>query len=603
MRYPQEIIEEVRAGNDIVDVIGGYIALKNRGGNFFGLCPFHNEKTPSFSVSGDRQMYHCFGCGAGGNVISFIMQIENYDFLDALKFLADRIHYHLPQPQLSGSAKAKLLKRDVLREIHKTAARYFYNTLQSDTQGSVDARQYLEDRGINPRIQKRFGLGLSTGSWDGLVKNLQKHGFSLSDMVKSGLVRPGQKGGYYDRFRGRLMFPILDVDGHVVAFGGRVMDSSADAAKYLNSPETDLFDKSRQLYGIHIARKVRNKQLIMVEGYMDVISLHQAGYPQAVGVLGTALTAYHTRLIKRINCDAVVLLFDRDRAGMEAVHRAIPILLDAGIKVKCLQVTGDAKDPDEYIQKYGSAHFGQLLERAKNHAAFRIERLSKEYDLKNTEQRIIFTQEAATILAGIDNSIEADAYIRETANQSGIAPQAIITEMDKQRGRFFSQRAAPRDRPGLRRSLLGQKNIRGLLDARKGILSLLLAYPDLSRKMRGYLEPEEMGEDPGPALLKLAYQNGENDHVTAPADIVAVFETLEEQKQAAEILKDSPSFESPAAMEKAINDMYKIIKLAALNASEAKIEQTNDKTYENAINTLITAKRNLEKQYITIANG
>ena len=596
MRYPQEIIEEVRSGNDIVDVIGSYIALRNRGGSFFGLCPFHNEKTPSFSVSPDKQMYHCFGCGAGGNVISFIMQIENYDFLDALKFLADRINYMLPQPQQNETTKAQLQKRDILRNIHKKAAVFFHETLQQEnSQESEAARLYLEERGIAPNIQRRFGLGLSPDAWDKLSENLKNNGFKLSDMVESGLVQSGKRSAkHYDRFRGRLMFPIMDLEGHVVGFGGRVMGANTDTAKYLNSPETPLFNKSRQLYGIHATRKARHKEIILVEGYMDVISLHQAGYSQAVGVLGTALTPYHARLLKRINCNTALLLFDRDSAGVKAVLRAIPILLEAGFKVKCLQVPEDVNDPDDYIRKYGAARFGRLLETAKNHAAFRIDLLAKEYDLENTEQRISFTQEAAAVLASIDNSIEADAYIRETAKQSGIAAEAILTEMDKHRGKYSSESMAPRNLPGLRRKLQNQRDSRGLAYARKGILSVLLAYPGINRNMQAFLSPEEMGGGVASKLLSLAY---ESQDVREVAEIVSGFETLEEQQQVAEMLMTKPEFDSDDVMEKALNEMWRTIKRAAIT------EQISEENDMHVINTLGNALRNLEKQYITITNG
>ena len=589
MRYPHEVIAELISLNDIVDVVGGYVALNNRGGNFFGLCPFHNEKTPSFSVSADKQMYYCFGCGAGGNVISFVMQIENYDFLDSLKFLANRVHYVLPQPQVAPGAKAALRLRDNLREIHKAAARFYHEILFSNE--GEEARRYLDKRGIT--FVKKFGLGYSPDSWDSLLKNLQNNGFILSDMVESGLIRANpKKGGHYDRFRGRLMFPILDVEGHVVGFGGRVMGEGEP--KYLNSPETKLFDKSRQLYGIHAARKARASEVIVVEGYMDVLSLHQAGFSQSVGVLGTALTAHHARLLKRINCRSVVLLFDRDSAGVKAVLRAIPVLLEAGLKVKCLQVTDDVKDPDEYIQKYGAERFAHLLEGAQNHAAFRIGLLTMEYDLQNTDRRIEFTQEAAKVLASIDNAIESDAYIRETSKLTGIAPEAILAEMDKQRG--VSILGVPRDRPGLRLSLRGKSNERGLVEARKGLLSVLFAYPDISRVMQGFLEPEEMGDDICCRLLELAYENT----ARAPADIISRFETLEEQKQAAELLKDDANFDN---IEKAINEMFRTIKRASLEHKIVNLEHNNGEIDINAINTLGLAIRNLEKQYITIMNG
>ena len=601
MRYPQDIIDEVRAHNDIVDVIGGYVALRSRGGNYFGLCPFHNEKTPSFSVSSDKQIYYCFGCGAGGNVISFIMQIENYDFLDALKFLADRVNFTLPVPQQSEAAKEKLRKRDILREINKVAARFYYDVLNSDSPESAAANKYLDDRGMDRRIRVRFGIGLAPDNWDDLIKNLEKHGFNLSDMVESGLVKSNpEKGRHYDRFRGRLMFPIMDIDGHVAGFGGRIMDQAEKKAKYLNSPESLIFDKSRQLYGIHAARKVRAREIILTEGYMDVLSLHQAGYPQTVGILGTSLTPAHARMLKRINCDTAILLFDRDKAGTEAVLRAIPILLEAGLKVKCLQVSEDVKDPDEYIQKHGPARFGLLLQEARSHAAYRIKQLTQKYDLTNTDKRIEFTQQAASVLAEIDNAIEADAYIRETAELTGITSEAILAETDKQRSKFFSKEAPPIDRVGLRHNLRGKKAERGLLEARKGLLSVLLAYPEISRKMKEFLPPNEIGGKVEQKLLKLAYKNGEKDIVAVPADIVAQFETLDEQKQVAELLKDGFDYDSKDALEKAVNEMWRIVKRAWLGS---QFEQKSDEIDPNAINTHIEAKRKLEKQYITIVNG
>jgi len=541
------------------------------------------------------------------------MQIENFDFLDAFRFLADRIGYVLPQQ--SDGDMGRLRVRDRLREIHRVAARFFYENLVVDSSEARAARDYLDERGIDVGLARRFGLGLALServAWDGLLNNLQKHGFNLSDMVESGLVRANESGRHYDRFRGRLMFPILDIDGHVVGFGGRVMEqpvgeSDRLGAKYLNSPETPLFDKSRQLYGIHAARKARSREIIIVEGYMDVIALHKAGYPHSVGVLGTAFTPHHARLLKRVNCDSVILLFDRDRAGVQAVVRAIPVLLEAGIRVRCLQVTDDVKDPDDYIQKYGAARFGVLLGEARHYAAFRIAQLADEFDLSVTEQRVSFTQAAAAVLATIESSIEADAYIRETSALSGIAPEAILSEMDKQRGldKYFSASPAPRDRPGLRHGLRGGlKSERGLAFARKGLLSILLTRPEVGAKMKEFLSPEEMGDEVGLRLLTLAYANAEVGRVSAPADIVSQFESLEEQQQAAEVFREIPSFESDTAMEKALNDMWRTVKQGWLTRQNyAELEQSSGEIDINAIISQGKALRNLEKQYISITNG
>ena len=595
MRYPQETIEDVRSGNDIVDVVGSFVSLKNSGGNHFALCPFHNEKSPSFSVNADRQMYYCFGCGAGGNVISFVMQIENYDFIDALKWLAERINYPLPQPNQSAASLQQSQTRDTIRKINKTAARFFYDSLQGDTPEARAAIQYLDKRGVHPKLRVSFGLGFSPDSWDSLMTHLQQQNFFLSDIITAGLAKPRETNkGAYDRFRGRLMFPILDVEGNVVGFGGRIM--GAGEPKYLNSPETPVFEKNRHLYGIHAARKARAKEILIVEGYMDVLALHQAGFRQTVGVLGTALTPNHTRLLKRINCTSVVLLMDNDRAGREAVLRGIPVLLEAGLKVKVFQVGDGAKDPDEYLQMHGAARFAEALQRAQSHVNFRIGLLRNEYDLQNTEQRILFTNKSAEVLAGLDNAIECDAYIRETAGFTGIAPEAIKAEVDKRRN---MPGAVPRDRPGLRYNLQGDRDKKGLINARKEILSLLFAYPVAGQAMQegNFLTAEEIGEGLTADLLTIAYENSKKGVAANPADIIARFDKLEEQRQAAEILRDSPSFENAEKMEQALNQMWKVVKRAWLSQKIAE-KQSGD---IEGVNALLVAKRDLEREYIRVS--
>jgi len=587
--YPREIIEEVRSANDIADVIGSYVPLKKRGGSYFGLCPFHNEKTPSFSVLSDRQMYHCFGCGAGGNVISFIMQIENYDFIDALKYLADRVHFMLPAKQNPGYDK-QLRERDILRKIHKDAAYFYCNCLSSEEGFAV--QQYLSNRGIV--LRKRFGLGYSRDKWDGLYKELTSKGYKQEDLLKSGLIIKN-KERYYDRFRNRLMFPIMDIDAHVVGFGGRVLGEGEP--KYLNSPETKLFNKSRQLYGIHAARKARIKEIILVEGYMDVLSLHQAGFPQTVGVLGTALTPEHSRLLKKINCESVIIFFDRDAAGIKATLRAIPVLLEAGLKVKCLQVTEDVKDPDEYLQKYGSVHFKALLENALSNYVFRINLLAGEHDLKHTEGRISFTQEAAAIIAMIENAIEAEVIVMETSALSGISSEAIYKEVEKLRSPLYTNMQAPRDRRlAQRRNVNGEK---GVTDARKGILSILFENPLIALKIKEHLSPEEMGGGLAAELLGIAYKNGENNISQSPANVITLFETIEEQKEAAELLRENFIYDNKTALEKALNEMWRITKKAALNESLAKTEESGEIDLRRVQN-LGMAIRDLEKTYITV---
>ena len=348
MYYPDDVIEEVRTRNDIVDVISQYVNLKKKGANYFGLCPFHNEKTASFSVNSEKQFYYCFGCGAAGNVFSFLMEMENLDFPEAMKKLAERAHINLPEPEKSAQVIAAEQTKQRLFDIHTAAGRYFYDCLQ-EKQGE-QARAYLTKRQMDPRMARKFGIGYSPDSYDALFKHLKEKGFTLSDILKSGLVLENKDGkGYHDRFRGRLMFPIFDVQGRVVGFGGRIL--AKGEPKYLNSPETILFSKSRNLYGLNFAKAAKKRELILVEGYMDMLSIYQAGFKNVVASLGTAFNNDHARTLKRF-ADDVILLYDSDEAGTNAALRAIPVLVKNGFRVKVTQVP-DGKDPDEFIKKYG----------------------------------------------------------------------------------------------------------------------------------------------------------------------------------------------------------------------------------------------------------
>jgi len=608
MHYPQEVIQDVRTLNDIVDVVGQYVQLRPRGGRHFGLCPFHNEKSPSFCVNGDMQMFYCFGCHVGGNVISFIMRIENMDFLDGLKLLADRVHYNLPDASAAPTAKLRAKERERTAELNKEAARFYYEQLQEDSPEAKLARSYLEGRGVHISLQKRFGLGLAPPGWDGLMNHLSATGQELS---AAGLAIQSQKSQvrYYDRFRRRLMFPIIDSTGRVVGFGGRALPEGEDGeAKYINSPDTPLFNKSRQLYGLNLARKTRAKEMIIVEGYMDVLALHQAGFPNSVGVLGTALTSEHVRLLKRANCESVTLILDSDEAGIRAAERAIPELLKGGLRVKVLQFSPDsqAKDPDEYIQIHGQAKFGQLLSTAKSYIAFQVSLLKNRYNLdgeSETNQRIRFTQEAAGLISGLTSAIETDAYAQEVADASGIATQAILAEVQKQRanmvqsvdGQAISISSQRRFRPQNREE-------KGLQDARKGLLNLVLTYAPAAKALSksGFLDPDEIGDETYSQLLVLAFRNAENTVVMAPADIIATFESLEDQQKTAEIFALETQYNSDFAIEKALNEMAAIIKQAWFTLEMDALMQKND---FNAVNNLFLEKRNMASLYITMNDG
>ena len=405
MYYSDEIIEEVRIKNDIVDVISGYVRLQKKGSSYFGLCPFHNEKSPSFSVSRQKQMYYCFGCGAGGNVFTFLMEYENYSFQEALKVLADRAGVALPEMEYSEEAKKRVNLKATLLEINKLAAKYYYAQLRQP-QGAAGLR-YLKDRQLSDDMLKAFGLGYSNKYSDDLYKYLKGKGYKDDILTKAGLISYDERQGVYDKFWNRVMFPIMDTNNRVVGFGGRVMGDAKP--KYLNSPETDIFDKSRNLYGLNRARRSKKTYFLLCEGYMDVISLHQAGFDNAVASLGTALTNGHASLIKRY-VNEVYLTYDSDDAGTRAALRALPILRDAGITARIIRME-PYKDPDEFVKNMGAEAFEERIRKARNGFLYSLEVLRKDFDMNTPEGKTDFMKEAARRLAEFTEEIERNNYI------------------------------------------------------------------------------------------------------------------------------------------------------------------------------------------------
>ncbi|MBO5454495.1 MAG: DNA primase [Clostridia bacterium] len=421
---PGEIIQQITERSDIVDIISGYTSLKRSGRSATGLCPFHNEKTPSFHVSPDKQVYHCFGCGAGGSVINFIMQAENLTFIDAVKFLGERAGINIPEDNSYDDRLTK--QRQRLLEANKAAARFFYDVLLSED--GRKAREYLISRGLSSETITRFGLGFAPESWDRLTKHLKGLGFSDYEIMDSGLVTQRQdKRSYYDRFRNRVMFPIFDVRGNVIAFGGRVMDDSKP--KYLNSSDTKVFDKSSNLFALNLARKSDNKVLIMVEGYMDVITLHQYGVTAAVASLGTALTENHARLLKRY-ADEVVLCYDSDEAGRNAAKRGLEILSSGGVKTRVITLEG-AKDPDEYCKKFGVDAFLRAISGAKTPLLYKIGLLKAKYDINSPDEKVEFLNEAARELAKMYNPVEREIYIKEVCAMCDVSEKSLAANVNK----------------------------------------------------------------------------------------------------------------------------------------------------------------------------
>lgn len=592
MRYPREVVDEVRLQNDIVEVISQYVPLKQKGSSYFGLCPFHNEKTASFSVNSEKQFYYCFGCGAAGNVFSFLMEMENCDFPEAMKRLADRAHIALPEPEKNAQAIAAEQLKQRLFDIHTTAGRFFYDCLQSKE--GKEARAYLQKRQMDPRIARKFGIGYSPERYDALFKHLKEKGFSVSDILKTGLVLENKDGkGYHDRFRGRLMFPIFDVQGRVVGFGGRIL--AKGEPKYLNSPETILFSKSRNLYGLNFAKAARKRELILVEGYMDMLSIYQAGFHNVVASLGTAFNQEHARTLKRF-ADDVILLYDSDEAGTNAALRAIPVLVKNGFRVKVTQVP-DGKDPDEFIKAKGAAEFSKLLINAVHYISFEIACIQRKYNLKNPEHRVRFATEAAEILAKLDSEIERNVYLGEVSRVTGVEEEAIRSEIGKlmrKEDEAFQKEAERRQQNLKTYSIEGRKTEKGLMEAQRSLLYYCAQHQGVYDILKTIIEEDDFTEEVFRRAFGYIGELWSSSGHVFPADLVSRFEETKEQKMVTEIFAVQLPAENGADMEKAINEQVRRLK-------RTKIDHlTANATTVEEIQRLVEAKRKLDSLYITI---
>ena len=425
MAFPASFIDELVARNPIEDVVGQYVNLKRAGANMFGLCPFHGEKTASFSVSPDKGIYYCFGCHKGGGVINFQMEIEGLSYPDAVRALAKRVGMHVPEDE---QYQSRYHQQERLWALHKEAARFFHSQLYSPV--GEGALQYALGRGMSKGILTAFGVGYAPDSWDSMVKAMRAKGYTEQELKDSGLVTVSQKNGnLFDRFRDRLMFPIIDVRGNVIAFGGRIIKKDDNAAKYLNSPETLIFNKRKNLFGLNLAKKSKENSLILVEGNIDVVSLHQYGFDNAVASLGTSLTEEQAALITRY-ADQVILIYDADNAGQNATKRAIPILEKAGLQVKVLQIT-DAKDPDEFLKKFGAERFRGLLEGSSNRVEYQLNAIRKKYDLRVDEQKVKYLQDSADLICTLGSAVQREVYGARVAEVAKISTDAMKLEIDR----------------------------------------------------------------------------------------------------------------------------------------------------------------------------
>lgn len=587
MFYSQETISEVKALNDIVDVVAGYVKLSPRSGNHFGLCPFHSEKTPSFSVNRDKQIFYCFGCGAGGNVVSFIKRIENMDFPDALKLLAERVHFNLPEKGTGSElAKKQAAARETAANLNKLAARFYYENLY--TKNGANARKYLEERGVSEKLARRFGLGLAVDSWDGLLKEFPET--PAADFEAAGLVKKGESGNFYDRFRGRLMFPIIDQRARVIGFGGRILDENEKGAKYLNSPETALFRKSECLYGLNLAKKARAAEIIVVEGYMDVIAMHAHGFSNTVGVLGTAMRGSHARLIKNAGAHTALLILDSDEAGIRAALRAIPVLTKEGLKVKILEIP-DAKDPDEYLSRFGAAKFSQLLNTARVHIDFQLHLAIKKHNIETPEGKNDYINEAVEIIKTSDSEIEREIYIKKVEKETEVSFSTIYRKIEKSRGETSTDIEFLQD-PRSKRTTPRGEDI-GLKNAKKTLLNLMFSYENVAEALREtqIISAEEMGGGIFGQLLDFGLKNA----VTAPSDVFDFFESDEDQQTIAEIFSESRNYPDKAAIQHALNDIVKKIKDTWLH--QQIIQEKNDM---NAVKSIQIQIKSINSLNITL---
>lgn len=488
MAIPAQFIDELMARCDIADVVADYVPLTRKGGSLWGCCPFHSERTPSFHVVPERQMYKCFGCGKGGGVINFIMEIENLSYPDAVRFLAKRAGLEVPEERGDGGFRKR---RERLLALNKEAARYFHSVLHSPA-GRAGVDYLFGKRRLSKATVTRFGLGMAPDGWDKLIAEMKSKGYEKSELLEAGLVVLSKEGRVYDRFRNRVMFPIIDLRGDVIGFGGRVLDDSTP--KYLNSPDTPIFNKGRNLFALNIAKKTRLGRIILTEGYMDTLSLHQAGFDCAVASLGTALTGDHAQLLARYTKE-VVIAYDGDGAGVSAAQRAIGLLEKTGMKVRVLRMKG-AKDPDEFIGKYGAEAFAKLLDQSENHIEYRIDQVKGKYDLTDDAQRVEFLKEAVPILAQLPSPAEREIYGARCAELAGVSAEVVTQEVKRERSRLSWKAKKQKERRDLTPTVQLQPKERALrydnirsARAEEGVLRLVVLDPELFGSA-AVLEPE-----------------------------------------------------------------------------------------------------------------
>ena len=548
MRYSDEILEEVRDTNDIVEVISQYVHLKRSGRNYFGLCPFHNEKSPSFSVSPDKQIFHCFGCGVGGNVITFISKIEGIGFKEAIETLADRANIKLPTIENNLDSKKEELKSKVYK-VNAFSAEYYHKRLYQKE--SKIGQEYIKKRKLNNETLESYKIGFS-GNFDELYNELKKQGFGEEEILESGLVNKNDKGMYIDRYRNRIMIPIFDERGRVIAFGGRVLDDSKP--KYINSPENIVYSKGRHLFGLNVAKKGDTKKLLIVEGYMDAISLHQRGITNVVASLGTALTQSQGWLLRK-NAEQVILGFDSDGAGQTAIIRAMEVMQNMGCDMRVLQMTG-AKDPDEYVIKYGSANFQKLMDNAISLIEFKVKVLKQNLNLDNAADKIKFLNEIANLISKIDNTMEREIYIEKIAKGYNISKEAIFAQVNKLKYSGNQDKKILEKTYKVRSNNKFNENEEKISEELKKrentIISILINNPQNYNKIKENIKPEEFKYQINRKIVEELYKELEKENYNVMS-VLDHFEDEEIQNHLTSIMAEDYGIEDN---DKAIEDIF-----------------------------------------------
>ncbi len=559
MYYPEEIVEEVRQRNDIVDVISGYVGLSKRGSNYVCCCPFHGEKTPSFYVSRSKQIYKCFGCGEGGNVTTFVMKYENCTFPEALKLLAERAGVKLPEETYSEEAKRRESRRQQLLAVNKEAAKFYYYQLRGER--GAKAREYLDKRALSDETRKGFGLGFAPVRGEELLLYLRQKGFTDDLIRDAGLAKADERRGTVTQFWNRVMFPIQDINHRVIGFGGRIMGTDDKGPKYLNSPETEIFDKSRNLYGMNLARSSRAGNMILCEGYMDVISMHQAGFTQAVASLGTAFTAGQAGLIKKYTKE-VLLAYDSDGAGVKAALRAIGILRDAGMSGKIINMS-PYKDPDEFMKNLGKEAFQERIEHAENSFLFEIRMLERDFDMNDPEEKTNFHNHIARRLCDFGEDVERENYIEAIADKYHIGFEnlrKLVVNMAAKTGGYAVApvlRERPKSGVNSRGKNPAQENAR---KAQRLLLTWLTDYPQLYEKVKSYISPEDFTDELYKKVAQRMFADIEKGQFN-PAGIIDLFDDEKEQSEAASLFTTQlPELRTVQEKEKAFHDILVRVK-------------------------------------------